>query len=74
MKSKTILVLLVLICGLVMIAGCTTDNGNATTNETNVPGYMDITPAEAQQLITSTPSMVIIDVSPEFNEGHLAVQ
>ncbi|QUH22443.1 rhodanese-like domain-containing protein [Methanobacterium alkalithermotolerans] len=70
MKPKTILVLLVLISGLVMISGCTTNNVN-TTNETGIPGYMDVTPAEAQVLINNTPDIVIIDASPKFDEGHL---
>lgn len=34
-------------------------------------GYIDVTPEEALQLITDTPDLVIIDVSPKYAEGHL---
>jgi len=54
-----------------MIAGCTTNNGNTTNNGTNISGYKDVTPAEAQKLINSTPEIVIIDVSAKFDQGHL---
>ena len=33
--------------------------------------YMDVTPAEAQQLIADNPELIIIDVSPHYAEGHL---
>jgi len=33
--------------------------------------YIDVTPAEAQQLIADNPDLIIIDVSPHYAEGHL---
>jgi rhodanese-related sulfurtransferase len=33
--------------------------------------YVDVTPAEAQQLIAENPDIIIIDVSPNYAEGHL---
>ncbi len=33
--------------------------------------YVDVTPAEAQQLIAENPNLIIIDVSPHYAEGHL---
>jgi rhodanese-related sulfurtransferase len=33
--------------------------------------YVDVTPAEAQQLIADNPDLIIIDVSPHYAEGHL---
>ncbi len=33
--------------------------------------YKDISPQEAKDLIDSTPDLVIIDVSPKYDEGHL---
>ena len=33
--------------------------------------YVDVTPAEAQQLIAENPDLIIIDVSPHYAEGHL---
>ena len=34
-------------------------------------GYTDISPAEAWELISRTPDLVIIDVSPHYDEWHL---
>ena len=34
-------------------------------------GYIDLTPGEANQLIADTPDLVIIDVSPLYDEGHV---
>lgn len=34
-------------------------------------GYMDLSPKAARQLIADTPDLVIIDVSPLYDEGHL---
>ncbi len=33
--------------------------------------YIDISPLEAQDLITKNPELIIIDVSPNYNDGHL---
>ncbi|MDZ4170567.1 MAG: rhodanese-like domain-containing protein, partial [Methanobacteriaceae archaeon] len=72
MKSGTILAILVLICGIIVISGCTTNTGNnTTTNQTMDTGYQDVNPAEAKELIDTTPGIVIIDVSPKYDEGHL---
>ena len=34
-------------------------------------GYMDVTPENARLLIATTDNLVIIDVSPKYDEGHL---
>lgn len=34
-------------------------------------GYMDISAAEAKELIENNPGLIIIDVSPRFDEGHI---
>jgi Raf kinase inhibitor-like YbhB/YbcL family protein len=34
-------------------------------------GYVDITAAEAKELIDNNPDLIIIDVSPKYDEGHL---
>jgi rhodanese-related sulfurtransferase len=47
------------------VAGCTSQqpaSGNT---------YIDITPAEAKELIDTEPDLVIIDVSPHYEQGHL---
>ncbi len=33
--------------------------------------YVDVSPAEAQDLIDSIPNLIIIDVSPHYDNGHL---
>ena len=34
-------------------------------------GYMDVTVQEAKILIESNPELIVIDVSPNYTEGHL---
>ncbi|QRN85302.1 rhodanese-like domain-containing protein [Clostridia bacterium] len=34
-------------------------------------GYLDVTPEEAKMLIDTMPDLMIIDVSPKYDEGHL---
>ena len=34
-------------------------------------GYIDVTPEEAKKLIESTPGLVILDVSPLHDKGHI---
>jgi adenylyltransferase/sulfurtransferase len=34
-------------------------------------GYMDVTPEEAKKLIDENPDLIILDVSPKFDEGHI---
>lgn len=33
--------------------------------------YIDVTPAEAKKMIDENPDLIIIDVSPKYDEGHL---
>jgi len=39
--------------------------------EEEMSGYMDVTPEEAKKLIDENPDLIIIDVSPKYDEGHL---
>ena len=34
-------------------------------------GYIDVTAMEAKELIDTKPELIIIDVSPKYDEGHL---
>jgi len=34
-------------------------------------GYVDVTPEEAKMLIEENPDLIIIDVSPNYDNGHL---
>jgi len=36
-----------------------------------IGGYIDISPAEAKKMIDENPDLMIIDVSPKYEEGHL---
>ena len=56
--SKAFVVLL-LVC-----TGCLQQEGAESE-------YIDVTPEEAKALIEDNPDLVIIDVSPHYEEGHL---
>lgn len=54
---------MLLILGLVF-SGCTEQQNDES-------GYVDVTAAEAKELIDTTPDLVIIDVSPNYDQGHI---
>ena len=62
---KWYIFLAVLMVAMVTVAGC------ATEEENEVRGYIDVSPAEAKELIDNNPDLIIIDVSPNYNNGHL---
>ncbi len=66
MKRTISLLVLVSILS-VIIVGCATTQ--PVTDDKNM--YMDISVADAKDLIASTPEIVIIDVSPAYANGHL---
>ena len=39
--------------------------------EEEAAGYMDVTAAEAKELIDNNPDLIILDVSPKYDDGHL---
>ena len=41
------------------------------TMEENEITYIDVSPEEAKNLIDTNPDLIVIDVSPHYNEGHL---
>jgi len=53
----------------------TPSKSRATNNASNIMNqsndYIDVTPEEAKNLIESNPELVIIDVSPNYANGHL---
>ena len=59
------LLLFPLVLVLLMVVGCTSQQPASGTT------YMDITPAEAKELIDTEPDLVVIDVSPHYAQGHL---
>ena len=63
-------------------AGCSTDNTTETTTTTTTPAatatpaeamdtYQDVTPADAKEMIETTPDLVILDVSNAYAQGHI---
>ena len=63
MKSFIISVFILVV--LAVAGGC------AREQETAQGTYIDVTPAEARELIDENPDIVIIDVSPNYDQGHL---
>jgi rhodanese-related sulfurtransferase len=61
------ILLAVLVLGGIL-AGCTTPTTDTMTPST---GYVDVTPQEAKNLIDNNPGLIIIDVSPAYDDGHL---
>ena len=70
-----LLILVMLTVGLVAFS-CTTRSSTpaqsaATPSQSMSDGYMDVSPQEAKMLIEENPDLVIIDVSPDYDNGHL---
>jgi rhodanese-related sulfurtransferase len=42
-----------------------------TMGKENMSSYIDVTPEEAKKLIDENPGLTIIDVSPNYDNGHL---
>ena len=63
MKKLAVVIGMVLVAVL-LLAGCTTE-----TEENK--GYIDVTAAEAKDLIDNNEDLVIIDVSPHYDDGHI---
>ncbi|MBD3247414.1 hypothetical protein GF378_02230 [Candidatus Pacearchaeota archaeon] len=73
MKQKQILgvVLLVVVVALTVYALYPTSTEPVVSDETGVITYMDVSAAEAKDLIENNPALIVIDVSPYWAEGHL---
>ncbi|MBD3248419.1 hypothetical protein GF336_00050 [Candidatus Woesearchaeota archaeon] len=73
--KKIISVLFVL--ALLAFTGCQTyetqmEEDNMIEDETmDEIAYTDVSPMEAKELIDNNPELIIIDVSPNYDEGHL---
>ena len=71
-KLLAILVIALLLTGFAW--GCSSDEEatpEETPDQTDTVTYKDVTPPEAKQLIEATPDLVIIDVSPLYDQGHI---
>ena len=58
---------IIVLLGVVALA-CTQQKAMAPQDKMT---YTDVTPAEAKQLIADNQGLVIIDVSPYYDQGHL---
>jgi len=75
--------MLTVIFGLVLLAGCAAPQAGENATEAKSPSageppsgvepasYIDVSPEEAKGLIESVPDLVVIDVSPHYDDGHL---
>ena len=72
MKKGLLMVLLVVITIIAVssfsIISC---KAQQVDEEEMMVGYMDVTPEEAKKLIDENPDLIIIDVSPKYDDGHL---
>ena len=70
--KKEFFVCILLIVGMVFLAGCNEQKegqNNEQKDEQNE--FIDITAAEAKELIDTNPDLIVIDVSPHYDDGHL---
>ena len=54
--------------------GCSSDDEatpEKTADQIETTTYKDVTPPEAKELIETTPDLVILDVSPLYDQGHI---
>jgi rhodanese-related sulfurtransferase len=62
---RTYIIVGILLLASVIVGGC-------TQQQTSSQGtYIDVTTAEARELIDENPDLIIIDVSPNYDKGHL---
>jgi rhodanese-related sulfurtransferase len=47
------------------------DDMSTTPEMSNEVGYMDVSATEAKALIDENPDLIIIDVSPHYDNGHI---
>jgi rhodanese-related sulfurtransferase len=81
MKTIYVLVLSVVLLLSGCIGGMSDNEGDEMMDDVEMEGessesmrssgYMDVSAQEAKQLIDSKPDLVVIDVSPHYDEGHL---
>jgi len=71
MKLKGHVILGLIILNILILSGCTDQNTDKNTNGQEQTSYIDITAAEAKELIDNTTDLIIIDVSPHYDQGHI---
>lgn len=69
--TALIVVLLMAVSTIALAQDMNKDDSMPMVGMKTDAGYIDVTPAEALQLIQANPDLVIIDVSPLYDESHL---
>ncbi|MBW2980667.1 rhodanese-like domain-containing protein [Candidatus Woesearchaeota archaeon] len=70
MKTSFVL-LTVLFIALIGCAQQVSEIESPMDEAEEIASYMDVTPAEAKELIDNNPDLIILDVSPAYDRGHL---
>ena len=74
-KNLIVILAVVTLSSFLFISCSSSNTGSTETMEeemsTEATGYMDVGPEEAKRLIEDNPDMIIIDVSPSYDNGHL---
>jgi len=63
-----LILIIVVVGGLWWLSSGATTVGNNTTGNTD---YIDVSPAEAKDLIENKENLVVLDVSDQYANGHL---
>lgn len=75
MKKIFYLLILILLILSVFLFACSTQSTTPAPTPVSSPapatGYMDVSPQEAKALIDDNPDLIIIDVSPHYDKGHI---
>jgi rhodanese-related sulfurtransferase len=75
--KKQVIVMALFIVTVFLVSGCmdgtqpAPEGEGIDTSDEMTYEYTDVSAAEAKQLIEDTPNLVIIDVSPHYDKGHL---
>jgi len=75
---KKYIIIGVILVALAIVGSCAEEEA-APAEEPTTPAemeaapntYIDVSPAEAKALIDENPDLIIIDVSPHYDDGHL---
>ena len=71
MKKIAAILLVILSITVVSVLLFVYYNQNGDTGNPNETTYIDVSVEEAKNLIDTNPDLIIIDVSPHYDEGHI---
>ena len=71
--KKRLLMIFIMAITIIMVSSFSIISCTApqVDEEEMMDEYMDVTPEEAKKLIDENPDLIIIDVSPKYDDGHL---